>query len=854
MALPKVASPRFRRFVGSSMNFLPLRFRWALRDLRARWLQVAGIACMIAIGTGLASGLQSSTQWRTASNEASIELTNMYELRARLAGDTRLPRGTLAEIASNVDGVEVAEERLIFESQIEIEAPDGTVFVPSRIIGVDLSDGGPHVNGVVPAVGRGIEASEIGESVVLIERNFGVFYDIPGQGELRLGGGTTLQFVGQATSPEYFLVVEGGNVLAQANLAVIFTSLETAQDLSNSRGMVNDLVLTLQPGAEIDEVEAALLTEIERNYPETNVITSTRADDAAYVALTADVEGDAAIYNVLSFILFGGAAFAALNFAARIVETQRREIGASMALGVKPIEIAVRPILVGLQIAVLGVVFGLIMGWLISRMMAGVIEDFLVVPVFSAPFQFEVFFVTAAIGLLVPIAAVLWPVYRAVRVQPVEAIRTGHLASRGGGLAPLVSSLPLPGKSLMRMPFRNLLRAPRRTFLTLVALSTVLAIMFAVIGMRDSFITTLSQGNEELLGKREDRLIVNLNDFHPTDSDIVASILANPVLRSTETVLTVGASIHAREGHEYKGAEFSDLGSAADAVLYGSNEASLQLSLQLLDFRSELWTPTARDGNLDIGRPGIVLARKAASDLGVNVSDNVVLSHPKSTDQGTFTIGSTNVDVIAIHGHPIRSVAYIDVRQAELLGLTGITNGITAVPQDGFSLVDVKRELFEVPGIATVEGFSEGFKAIRDLFEQFSAIFLVIAIVILGLALLIAFNTANISVEERARDHATMFAFGVSVGKVVLNLAIEGLILGVFSTAIGIVLGYVLLVWIIVALVPNGYPDLGIIFAVNVAQISLLLAIAVAVVALAPVLSVRKLQRMDVPSTLRVLE
>ena len=453
---------------------------------------------MIAIGTGLASGLTSSTQWRAASNEASFELTNMYELRARLGGNTRLPSGALVAVASTIDGVEDAEERLIFESQIEVNTPDGIIVVPSRIIGADMSDGGPHVNGVITAVGRDIEPSEFGAPVVLLERNFGLFYDVPDQGDLRLGGGTTARYVGHAMSPEYFLVVEGGDLFAQANLAVLFTSLETAQELSSSPGMINDLILTLKPDADPKRVEESIIAEISRHHPEAVVNASTRADDAAYVALTGDIEGDQAVYNVISLILFGGAAFAALNFAARIVETQRREIGTSMALGLNPVSIATRPILLGVQIAILGVVFGLIMGWLVSRMMAAVLEDFLVLPVFSTPFEIDVFIVTAAIGVLVPLVAVLWPVYRAVRVQPVEAIRTGHLASRGGGLAPLIARIPTPGGSVIRMPFRNILRAPRRTILTILALSTVLALLFATVGMRDSFITTLRGGNQEL--------------------------------------------------------------------------------------------------------------------------------------------------------------------------------------------------------------------------------------------------------------------------------------------------------------------------------------------------------------------
>ena len=39
-----------------------------------------GIAVMIAFGTGVFAGLSSVTEWRIASNQASLELTNMYDL------------------------------------------------------------------------------------------------------------------------------------------------------------------------------------------------------------------------------------------------------------------------------------------------------------------------------------------------------------------------------------------------------------------------------------------------------------------------------------------------------------------------------------------------------------------------------------------------------------------------------------------------------------------------------------------------------------------------------------------------------------------------------------------------------
>ena len=244
--------------------------------------------------------------------------------------------------------------------------------------------------------------------------------------------------------------------------------------------MVNDLVLTVAPGASIDEVETALIDVMEARYPQMGVTTMQTEDDPAFRALTNDPKGDQAFYNVFATVIFAGAAFAALNLATRMVEAQRREIGTSMALGVPPRSIAARPLLVGLQIGILGVVFGIVIGLLIRQCVGR-----------RAPG------IRAASRLRYAIpdghlrqarrdrlraACIGRSVARLPRRPraPVDAIRTESSASRGGGMAPVVSRLPLPLSSLGRMPFRNLLRAPRRTLLTLLALTAVIAILISV--------------------------------------------------------------------------------------------------------------------------------------------------------------------------------------------------------------------------------------------------------------------------------------------------------------------------------------------------------------------------------------
>ena len=831
---------------------LALTLRWAFRDAKARWVQVAGIALMIAIGTGLFAGLSSFTHWRISSNEASLQLTNMYDVRARLGEDGYLPQGALASIAEGIDGVRAAEERLISETQAEVDTDDGPVLVRARTIGVDMADGGPHVNGVEVAVGRGIAEAEFGEPVVLIERNFGVYYELPDAGDLRLGGGVSTRYVGQAVSPEYFIVVEEGSFIGQANFVAVFTSLETAQELSGRPGLVNDLVLTAEPGADPSTIEAALLARTSERHPGAQLTLMRPEDDASYLALTQDPEGDQQIYNVMALVLFGGAAFAALNFAARMVETQRREIGTAMALGVSPMTIALRPVLVGVQIATLGVVFGVGIGLLVGRLLAGALEAFLSLPVFITPFQTEVFLRVAAIGFFLPIVAVLWPVFRATRVKPVEAIKTGHLAVRGGGLAPIIGRIPLPGGSLGRMPFRNLMRAPRRTLLTLLALTAVLAILFGIAGMRDSFLATLAKGDEELLRGAPDRLTVRLDSYYAVDSPEVDSIVRGGALGVAEPGLTIPAAALPLGATSGPG-EAMDLQGAAVA-LHSVGDDAVELSVQFIDFQSGFWTPSVVEGELSSEAPGVVLARKAASDLRVGVGDEIDLVHPVRTAAGVFSAKASTVPVIGIHPHPLRFYAYMDVRHAGLAGLEGVVNTVTGTPADEGDLFGVKRALFGVPSVTAVQGLSEAFEATAEAFEQVSEVFLIVEIFVLGLVLLIAFNAANISSDERARDHATMFAYGVSVRRVLGSLATEGLVLGVLAAALSIVFGYALLLWMILALVPASYPEMGVLLSINAPSMAAFLAAGAAVVALAPALTVRKLRRMDIPGTLRVLE
>ena len=824
-----------------------LRLRWSLRDARSRWIQIVGIAFTIAIGIGTYAGLSSVTEWRITAIDESLELTNMYDLRATVSGGSNVPAGSLAQIASGIEGVDDYNERLVVDTQLETELDGNELLVHGRVVGVEMaangpSEWGPSVNGVEVIDADGLPQPGASTPQVLLGRSFAAFHGLPTSGHVTIGGDVGVDYVGHAVSPEYFLVVEGNGSLGKSNLAVMFAPLSVAQDIMARPGAVNDLVLTLQPGADIDAV-AQQLIDAAASRDGTLLEVIARDETPSYIGLIDAPEIERSVYNVIALLLFVGAAFAALNFSARMVEAQRREIGASMALGETPVSIAIRPLLIGLQIGILGVIIGIGVGFLVGFQTVGVIQEIIRLPIFETPFQGAIYARAAAIGFLVPVLAVFWPVVRAVRVRPVEAIRSGHLASRGGGLSPIISRLPLPGRSLGRMPFRNLMRAPRRTFLTLLTFTMSLAILFSLLGLSSTFSLTFERGDQELLGSEPERFIVRFDSFYPSDSPQVQGVLTDPTVQLGEAALILGASVVAEPS--------ADSSAGND----GAGELTqLDLAVRFVDFGSDVWTPTASQGELSRGRPGIVLADKAARDFGVGIGDQVVVSHPELVD-GAFSFGTHSLPVIAIHPHPLRVNAYMDLSVASDWGFGGLANVVTGVPSHDSTLNEVKRSLFGAgTGVAQVQGLGESFKSVQDSLEQANGAFILTRIFVIFLVLLIAFNTANINVDERARDHATMFAYGVPVRRVIANLSVEGLLLGVAAVVLGALFGYALLLWMALFLMPTAIPEVGMIVSVRPVEMAVYFALALVAIVVAPIFPGRKLKQMFIPGKLRVME
>jgi putative ABC transport system permease protein len=338
-----------------------------------------------------------------------------------------------------------------------------------------------------------------------------------------------------------------------------------------------------------------------------------------------------------------------------------------------------------------------------------------------------------------------------------------------------------------------------------------------------------------VLAEHPDRVVVGLDGLTPADGTALLAIADAESVGAVEPVLRVGGRLRRADG--------------ADGGADGDD--GFEVLIEALDLDNEVWTPGVVEG--DLHADGIVISRVAADDLGVGAGDTVVLVHPAITAAG-FVLREDEVAVAAVNASPYRFGVYVDSSLLAAFGAEGLANQAYVLPAVGYTPEDVQRALFFLPGVTSVQPVATASEVLRDTMKQFTGIFRVLEGFILLLALLIAYNSTSINADERARERATLFAIGMSRRRVIVLEMAEGLMYGLLGTAAGLAVGHLVVRWIVTSVVSSTMPEMGMEAVMSGTTVLTAVVMGVVAVAVAPLLTVRRLRRMDVPGTLRVVE
>jgi putative ABC transport system permease protein len=99
-----------------------------------------------------------------------------------------------------------------------------------------------------------------------------------------------------------------------------------------------------------------------------------------------------------------------------------------------------------------------------------------------------------------------------------------------------------------------------------------------------------------------------------------------------------------------------------------------------------------------------------------------------------------------------------------------------------------------------------------------------------------------------------MMAFGLPIRTVLGLITAESVLVGLLGTVIGLGAGYGLLAWLTATTIRSVMPEIGVTAMVSAGTVTAALLLGAGTVAAAPLFTLRRLRRTDVPATLRVAE
>jgi putative ABC transport system permease protein len=628
------------------------------------------------------------------------------------------------------------------------------------------------------------------------------------------GAKQSFRLSGIVLSPEFVFEAPPGAALPDNKTYGVFwmpyRELATAFQLY---GAFNNVALSLAPGALEGDVIAAvdrvLLPYGGRGaYGRENHPSHRRLDDEIRVLQGLSV--------AFPLVFLSVAAFMTNSVMSRQIALQREQIAMLKACGFGNAQIGAHYFKFSLAIVVAGVGLGSLAGIVLGQRLVVMYHLFFRFPELDFLLDTHVLVAAAVVSSLAAFAGVWGAVQRAVRLAPAEAMRPEAPASYRPALAERLGAARWFTPSF-RMALRNIERRPVRGGLTCLALALATAILIVPNSFRDGIAYVI-----DFQWDIVQRQTVTLSLVEPGPARAVADFRHMPGVVLAEPFRFVPIELRA-------------------------GPVMRRLTLQGLPEHGTLSRVIdAHPSQLTLPERGIVISAKLADVLHVRPGDQIVAKVLEG-EQRELT-----VPVVGLAEDFAGTAAYMELHALNRLLLEGDRiNGAHLVVESARwnEFLQAVKNTPRAAGCVIKDSIREGFRKTTGesigLLQKMYAMFATIV------AFGIIYNSARISLSERARELATLRVLGFTRGEVGAVLVGELVLLTVVALPIGLMLG-------------SAFAK-GILTSVNTETVRLPLvltpanyAAAVLVVAVASALSAlfaaRKLAEIDLVSALKALD
>ncbi len=707
------------------------------------------LAIAVVIGAGLATfvmslgALQSLDETRAAYYER-------YRFADIFATVKRAPQSLGSEIA-RLPHVKTVQTRIV--KDVILDVPGLAEPATGRLISIPESRP-PASNDIVIRVGRRVAAGRPDE--VVIAESFAEAHEFkPGDRVTAIINGRkrALDIVGVALSPEYVYSIAPGALMPDdARFGVMWMgeqALAAAFDLEEA---FNDISVTVSYEVSPDETLRRIDLLLEP-YGGTGAIT--RADQTSNWFLVGELEQLRTIATIMPTIFLAVSVFLLNLVVARLVETEREQIGLLKAFGYSNLAVSWHYLKFVLAVVSIGILSGCLGGaWLAHAITV------LYAKVYRFPFLYfelgaNIFAMGAGLAILAAVIGTMGVILRAAATPPAIAMsppapplyRPGLL--RALGLARLLDQPSL-------MIFRHVTRWPVRSGLTLLGISFAVAVLITSLHWLDAI-----------------NYLMEFNFYRAQRQDVTVS-LVEPQSGSATQALANLPGVLVVEPYRSVPARFRAGPRVQLQAITGINpDAALNRALDI-------------DGRVVEPPPGgLVLSQKLAELLEVAPGDTVTVevleARRPHRDFPVHALVNTYL------GKP--AYMHIDTLNRLMREAPSVSGAYLLVdPVDRGAFYDTLKQTPKVAGVALRSSMIQAF---RDTLEETIDFIVFFYVLFAGLlATGVIYNAIRISLSERSRDLASLRVLGFTRAEVSYILLGEIALLTALALPLGCLIGY----------------------------------------------------------------
>lgn len=587
-----------------------------------------------------------------------------------------------------------------------------------------------------------------------------------------------------------------GVQLQSGSYELSLQQLQAQQQLATLQAQVEDADANLETAKrELEEARAEVNGQIE--YAQTiitngqntlNKISTAqwnvydRSDTPGYSGFGEAAENVNTLANIFPVFFVLVAAMVSLTTMTRMVEDERIQLGTLKALGYTDGQILGKYITYSLLASVLGSVIGVAVG--IYAFPYAIFAAYGIMYEMP-PLIISIPWVTVVVGFIVfCVMAVLLSWYACRReLMVVPAVLMRAKAPKNGKRVLLEKIKPIWNRLSFtsKVTLRNTFRTPKRCLMTIVGIAGCTALLFAGLGMYNSVRAIMINQYGDNGISRYDMQIV-FDDPQASAQDSVISSVARDN-RLDSILLTSMTSL---VGGSEQSSDTLDV-----YVLVPENTALFPTMVNLVN----------ANGNdaVTLSDSGAVITKKFADTARVSVGDTVTLqtadgnvySAPVSAIVENYTFDYVYMTP-TVYQSVFGSVPAYHYAMATLSDAVAQADAAAASGDTVSAKAQLAADLMDKVGVTAVAYTSDTVSTFEEVIQAMSIVVALLIVAAAVLEMVVLYNLANVNINERLREIATLKVVGFYDKEVSSYIYRENMILTVLGALIGLLLGVIL--------------------------------------------------------------